>query len=189
MFNRKVLAISMIIFCIFVSLVSCNEDSIFPETTLELWAYVEVDNNIEFVQLEEGSVYTHSTERISTSNCLTVKSNGYVTAVSPDQGTYFNTGDVENDALIAITTSHLEAFSASGGGTFGVGIRPLENELWETTSPPNGTTREIVISAWGEHRRDKEANPDIAITLQIKQVSRGIPTYEILSIERTPPAH
>ena len=189
-------------------LCACNNDTVIPETTLDIYAYVDVDDgeDIAYTKLEEGVVYEYNASRFHTGAgfieywrdihaSLTIVSNGHVILEPVEEnGMGFAVGEVVNNFLLSPPESLYSTYSFSGSSTVGFFMKKLDTDTisWSHQySPPAGTVRELTISAWYEKNRDMSGDPQVKITMRLTRASNSPEdfTLEILSIERTPPAY
>ena len=201
----KRICLILALLCLLPLLAGCGAEAEVPEITLELWAHILIDGEVEFVQLEEGIVYDYyghywpeeivkareETGLQTVPRPLTVESNAVVTATSDDGGTGFWGGEVYEHTL-HVPGMVYETYSSKNGGTFGFHFDQLDSESWAWQHEvPAGTAREVTISAWDEQNRNMIGDPDVRMRVRLVCTDDydGLYTLEILSIERKQPTY
>ena len=200
MINKKYLILILLYTMFF--LIACNNETVIPETTLDVYAHVANGDDVSYTKLEEGVIYEYNANDLhlgagfidywqDVHPSLTIISNGNVMLSTADNGVSFQVGEVQNNLLISVEQAY-DTYSFVGSSTVGFVCKKLDTDTisWTHQVPPPGTVRELTISAWYEKNRDMTGDPQVKITMRIT-VEKGIEcfTLEILSIERTPPAY
>ena len=182
-------------------LCACNNETVIPETTLDVYVHVVNGDDISYTKLEEGVVYEYNASDLhlgagfidywqDVHPSFTIISNGNVMLSTSDNGVSFQVGEVQNNFLISVEQAY-DTYSFVGSSTVGFFCKKLDTDTisWTSHFAPKGTVRELTISAWNEKNRDMSGDPQVKITMRITVTNVEDFTLEILSIERTPPAY
>lgn len=211
MINKKYLI--LILLCTMFFLIACNNETVIPETTLDVYAYTRNNDDVSFTKLEQGVVYRYDANDIRVNKydfndirinapfeedlldvmaSITIMSNGNVMVSTENNGIRFGVGETHNNLRISCEQTD-DTFTFTGNHTVGFAFSKLDSDTisWTSQVAPPGTVRELTISAWYEKNRDMTGDPQVKITMRLTRASISPEdfTLEILSIERTPPAY